>query len=338
MNRKDAVVVVITRSCCCCCCADNTNATTTTTTTTSSIMGRGKVWSAAECKHLAEAWLDVSEDKNEVDVKGVSQDGDQFWDRVFNKYVLKGRQDGCYGERAVSAVRNFWSDNISRDCKKFNKSLIKVYASRPTGVTLEEKINIAVALHLKKADTASSRHRSFNANDWKFYQAWLVLKEHSAFIPPSPQQLEEAVDLEDEEENTEQEESGGNTTDSETRRLFTTPGATAAVAVSAKSKSYRGPGPGAKKTKKLAKQEEYQRKKTKLQESMVELATKRAADFTQYVNNNARAQAWNMAMSGYNTFKDSDPARVAHYKQALDKIMFGDDANDVSQANDDSSD
>jgi hypothetical protein len=297
-------------------------------------MGRGKVWSAVECKDLAEAWIDVSEDKNEIDVKGVSQDAEQFWERVFNKYALKGCSDGCYGERGASAVKNFWSDNIARDCKKFNKSLMKVYASRPTGVTLDEKINIAVALHLKKADTASSRHRDFPCSDWKYYQAWLVLKEHRAFIPPSPTQLEDAVELDDDDEEGGTEgdtESGGVTTDSDTRRLFTTPAAGhCAVDASAKTKSDRGPGPGSKKTKKLAKEEEYRKKKTKLQESMLELATKRASDFSQYVTNNARAQAWNMAMSGYNTFKDTDPERAEQYKQHLDKIMFGDDANDAN--------
>jgi hypothetical protein len=294
-------------------------------------MGRGKVWSPVECKDLAEAWLDISEDNNEVDVKGVSQDAEQFWERVFNKYVLCGNQEGCYRDRGVSAVKNFWTDSISRECKKFNKSLMKVYASNPTGVTLEEKINIAVALHLKKAETASSRHRSFPAEDWKFYQAWLVLKEHSAFIPPSPKQLDEAVELDEEEVvNQDSGGSGDISTDSETRRLFNTPAGSVSVAVTAKSKRDRGPGPGCKKTNKLAKEEEYRKKKTKLQESMVELATKRAADFSQYVTNTGRSQAWNMAMSGYNTFKDSDPARAEQYKQALDKIMFGDDNNDDS--------
>jgi hypothetical protein len=295
-------------------------------------MGRGKVWSSVECMDLADAWLQISEDQNEVDVKGAYQDGDQFWRRVFDRYASKGHQDGCYGDRAISAVKNFWSDSISRDCKKFNKSLMKVYASRPTGVTLEEKINIAVALHLKKADSASSRHRSFPPNDWKFYQAWLVLKDHSAFIPPTPQQAEEEpVELEEEEEDTEKEESGGSTitnSDSENRRLFTTPGASAVVSVSAKTKTDRGPGPGAKKTKKLLKEEEYRKKKTKLQESMVELASKRASDFSQYVTNSARAQAWTMAMSGYKEFKDSDPERAETYKQAMDKIMFGGSSND----------
>jgi hypothetical protein len=119
------------------------------------------------------------------------------------------------------------------------------------------------------------------------------------------------------------------------QRLFNTPGYPVSVTASTKRSNdyYRGPGPGAKKTKKLAKEEEYRKKKTKLQESMVELATKRAADFTQYVNNQARAQAWNMAMSGYNTFKDSDPERAEQYKKHLDKIMFGEDGDN----NDDSS-
>jgi hypothetical protein len=61
-------------------------------------MGRGKQWTSVECKDLAESWLDVSEDRNEVDVKGVSQDAEHFWRRVFDKYSLKGRQEGCYGE------------------------------------------------------------------------------------------------------------------------------------------------------------------------------------------------------------------------------------------------
>jgi hypothetical protein len=237
-------------------------------------------------------------------------------------------------------VKNFWSDSIARDCKKFNKSLVKVYASRPTGVTLEEKVNIAVALHLKKADTASSRHKGFPVNDWKFYQAWLVLKEHRAFIPPTAHQVEESVDLEDLEDDeivfgADEDSPIESLTESgssiETRRLFTTPGCAVSVTASTKKrKDDRGPGPGAKKTKKLAQLEEYRKKKTKLQESMIELASKRATDFTQYVNNTARAQAWNMAMSGYNTFKDSDPERAEQYKQHMDKIMFGGDDNDDS--------
>jgi hypothetical protein len=288
-------------------------------------MGRGKVWSSAECQHLAEAWIDVSEDKNEVDIKGVNQDGDQFWQRVFSKYAFKGRQEGCYSERGVSAVKNFFSDNISRDCKKFNKSLIKVYASRPTGVTNEEKINIAVAMHLKKADTASSRHRDFPVNDWKFYKAWLVLKEHRAYIPPTPEQVENtAVEVEDDEEEVGEIESRGSGGSGDTE------GATVAIAASAKTINDRGPGPGSKKTKKLAREDDYRKKKTKLQENMVQLAAKRASDFSQYVTNTGRSQAWNMAMSGYKAFEHSDPERAQTYKEAMDKIMFGDVANDDS--------
>jgi hypothetical protein len=55
------------------------------------------------------------------------------------------------------------------------------------------------------------------------------------------------------------------------------------------------------------------KKKTKLQESMVQLAAKRAEDFSQYVNNNARSQAWNMAMSGYNTFKEGRSITSGHW-------------------------
>lgn len=287
-------------------------------------MGRGKQWASTECKHLAEAWIAVSEDQDELEVKGANQDSDRFWNRVYSKYIAKGRQEGCYGERTLSAVKNFWSDNISRDCRKFNKSLVKVYASRPTGVTQAQMTNIAVALHQKKADTASSRHRDFPLGDWKFYEAWLVLKEHRAYMPPTPEQLELSIELEededDEEEQATNEDNSSLTSSSnnEARQLFT-PG----TSVAGGSTKKRGPGPGAKKSRKLAQEAEYRKKKVKMQESMLELASERQKQFAQYVTNTAKAQAFNMAMNGYNAFKDSDPARAEQYKQQLDYIMFG---------------
>lgn len=306
-------------------------------------MGKGKQWTPTECKHVAEAWIEVSEDQDQDTVKGANQDGDEFWDRVYTRFTLKGSADGCYGMRSLSAVRNYWTDNIARDCKRFNKSLVLVYASRPTGVSIEQKINIAVALHLKKADTASSRHRDFPPGDWKFYEAWLVLKEHRGFRPPSQEQIEDQVELDDDDDDElpDAEGTGGEDSNStpsdlsgnEGRRLFT-PGANVSVSVSngTKNKS-RGPGPGARKTKKLAEEAEYRKKKTKMQETMLQLASQRQKDFAMYVHNSAKAQAWKMAMDGYNAFKDSDEERAEQYKQQLDRIMFGDDKEDNNNGN-----
>ena len=84
-------------------------------------MGRGKEWKPEEDQHLAEAWVAVSEDAGETDVKGTNQDGDVFWKRVYDLFVSKcpvDNPDGVYGKRTVSAVKNHWKDYVSRDCKK----------------------------------------------------------------------------------------------------------------------------------------------------------------------------------------------------------------------------
>lgn len=300
-------------------------------------MGKGKQWTTKECKHLAEAWIEVSEDQDQTEVKGANQNADAFWRRVFARFVAKAPPDhlsGTYSGRGENAVRNYWTDNIARDCKKFNKSLMKVYQSRPTGVTLEEKTNIAVALFLGKADTASSRHKGYPTGDWKFFEAWLVLKNHRAFIPPTPEQQENAVELDDDDDEDREEDIAEDTSPSdisvsgnEGRRLFT-PAAGGLAAVS--TKKSRGPGPGAKKTKKVAEETEYRRKKTKLQEDMLALASQRQKSFDMFVHNTAKKSAFDMAMNGFNAFKDTDPARAEQYKKQLDLIMFGEDADSTT--------
>ena len=283
-------------------------------------MGKGKVWSSDECLHLAEAWLHTSEDEGEPEVKGTNQDSTEFWSKVVNKFAGKGppNPDGIYKDRQQNAIMNHWKDKIARDIKKFNKALLLVFASKPTGVTEQEKVNIAVALHLKKADSASSRHKDFQPHDWKFYKAWLVLKEHRAFIPPSPQQMEDAEEIEDEEgddlvESTVNNNSNNNSNNSSAVTLFTTPIASTS----------RGPGPGARKTKAKADENEYKKKKAKIHEELLEVQKKKQKDFAAFVENTARAQAFKMAVLGFNTLKDSDPGAAAMYKESMQRILSG---------------
>jgi hypothetical protein len=103
-------------------------------------MGKGKKWSSEECKHLAMAWISVSEDTGEVDVKGTDRDSSDFWKAVTTKFASYGpeKQNGIYGDRAATAVENQWKDQISRDVKKFNKSLLKVM--QYPGLTLRDSI------------------------------------------------------------------------------------------------------------------------------------------------------------------------------------------------------
>ncbi|KAG7337462.1 hypothetical protein IV203_018562 [Nitzschia inconspicua] len=64
------------------------------------------------------------------------------------------------------------------------------------------KINMAVAIHLGKSDSMSYRHKGFEPNDWLFYQAWLVLKSHRAFLPRTPPPPDEDIEeIEDDEDS-----------------------------------------------------------------------------------------------------------------------------------------
>ena len=142
-------------------------------------------------------------------------------------------------------------------------------------------------------------HKNFECMDWEYYTSWLVFKEHRAFIPPSPPTVENSVDLNEEEDG---ETPSSNNSDEDTgRALFQTP---------ATQERSRGPGGGAKKTKAKVAEDDYRTKKTKLQEGLLEVQKEKADHFASYVNNQARAQAFKMAVMGYNTFKNDEPAEA----------------------------
>jgi sRNA-binding regulator protein Hfq len=304
-------------------------------------MPKGKRWSPEESFDLAQAWINVSEDAGEVEVKGVNQDSDEFWSRVRANFKARGPtvQDGTYGDRAVTAIMNHWKDNISRECKRFNKSLLKVHSCNLSGVNQQDKINIAVAIHMGKSDCPAARLRKYQPMNWKFYQCWLALKDHRAFVPPQASapivdvddDKDDEEDDDDEEERTESagNESGdtpGSTTESG-RALFTTPSQGEEADVNTKATA-RGPGPGGKKTRASAAEDEYRKKKTKIQEGILEVQRKRQSDFEAYIKNMSRATAFKMAMSAYQMFKDDDPVQAMRYKNAMSSILSGDTAAD----------
>ena len=53
----------------------------------------------------------------------------------------------------------------------------------------------------------------------------------------------------------------------------------------------------------------------------MEVQKERQTDFKMYVNNQVRQQAFKMAVLGYNTLKDDDPAEAAKYKAAMSNII-----------------
>ena len=272
-------------------------------------MGRGKQWTPEESLHLAEAWLEISEDVGAAEVKGTNQDSHVFWARIEESFKAKAptpNPEGQYNDRATSDIITQWKDKISRQAKKFNKALMKVFRSHPTGCTEQNKINMAVAIHLRKTDKMDYTHRDYIASNWQFYPAWCVLKEHRAFLPPQVPNEDNTVELTEDEDVTPVvlEEDG-----------LVTP-------VQKKGTS-RGPGAGARKTKALAREEEYRNKKAKVQEGLLEVQRKRMECFDTYVTNQARTSAFKMTMMAYDCFKDHDPAEAAKYKQKMQDIMEG---------------
>ncbi|KAG7364433.1 hypothetical protein IV203_037635 [Nitzschia inconspicua] len=136
----------------------------------------------------------------------------------------------------------------------------------PTGYSKQEKINMAVAIHLGKSDSMSYRHKGFEPNDWLFYQAWLVLKSHRAFLPPTPPPLDEDIEeIEDDEDSDPPSDTASDTSGDSDVQPSMQP---------SKQRS-RGPGYGVKKTKALKKQEGYRAKKHKTQQEYLEIQRQR---------------------------------------------------------------
>ena len=161
---------------------NNTNINTNTT------MPQGKKWLSEEYKALTIAYIQTSEELEVKALKGTGQTGEQFWKKVMVRLEANAphgdEADGRYHNRGLLPVWNQWKDNINWNVKGFNKCLLTIYKSNPTGVTEDEKINMAIAIHVGKVDVMNYRMAEFKPNDWKLYQAWLVLKDHPAFLPP----------------------------------------------------------------------------------------------------------------------------------------------------------
>ncbi len=237
-----------------------------------------------------------------------------------------------WADRKDSAIQSHWTDKISRDVKKFNSHLLRVFNSKPTGVTDQQKVNMAVAIHEGKIDCMSHRHKDFEARDWKHCPCWLALKEHRAFQPPSPNAATVDIDSDGEDDNNTGEDSPpsdsppSNSSPSETdsddpRALFATPANLKAAS--------RGGGPGGTKTKALADMAEYRKKKLKVQHDILVVQQQKATEFANFVSNQARSEAFKMAAMGHNTFKDSDPLEAAKHKQTVNDVLTGNTAADM---------
>ena len=108
----------------------------------------GKQWTPTEVGVACRAYCSATQDS----IKGADQKAEDFNQKlvdIFDKLSPANCDDGTYfhcGEH----VFLYLCDNVFPDVQKFNKARQIVEASSPSGVTDDQKINMAVAIHLEK--------------------------------------------------------------------------------------------------------------------------------------------------------------------------------------------
>ena len=291
-------------------------------------MGRGKEWSKEESLHLAESWVAMSEGDGADKVIGTNQSVEQFWQGVMNIFITKAPQPtppGIYGNREWTALKSHWSEALSRDVKRFRKSLNRVYARNLSGCSDQDKINIAVVIHRGVSDAPDYRLATYDPSLWKFYECWQFLKTHPAFmfnneLPPSAASSQTLSST----------ASSPLETDDSIDIMFTTP--TAGASIYAKS---RGPGPGIKKTKSNVTDDEFKKKKIKFNDDFLAALQQRQQTYSDHVSTIQKNQMFKNAAIGFELFKDIDPEEAEKYKKMMSDIMKQGTNDDLR--NDDSS-
>lgn len=142
-------------------------------------MGRGCGWSSNELESLARSWVHATEDP----VTGIDQTAGRFRETMFAKFKTfapPDSSDKTYGGRTSKSVRAKF-DELAADIQKFREALRRVGVSNPSGVTRDEILSMAIAIHLGHRDTMSYDARSYPHSEWKNHLAYKVLMNHPKF-------------------------------------------------------------------------------------------------------------------------------------------------------------
>jgi len=139
-------------------------------------MGRGKAWTKEERERVAIAFIRASCDP----IVGRNQRSDAFANRIHEEFI-KGcsaaKLNGTYTERNVASILSFFRKAVSPDVAAFNKSLRLIHASKCTGCTEEDQLNMAVAIHCKATKGRDYNMKSFPSDEkWLNFRAWKVLQ------------------------------------------------------------------------------------------------------------------------------------------------------------------
>ena len=82
-------------------------------------------------------------------------------------------------------MQQFVPKHIFPDVQHFNAALRSVETRKLTGLSEQQKINMAVAVHLGKAKTPHYRFKDFDPVEWPNYYSWRYLRDCPKFQPQS---------------------------------------------------------------------------------------------------------------------------------------------------------
>ena len=140
----------------------------------------GRHWSGSEiapaCKAYAKATLNP--------LVGADRDIDSFSREILTHMVdfsPADAADGTFQHRGLR-VYQYLRDNVFNSFHKFNKCLRHIYVCNPTGVTEQQKINMAAAVFNRKVKGLDYAFKDYNAaSHWKMYQGWVAVRHLPKF-------------------------------------------------------------------------------------------------------------------------------------------------------------
>jgi hypothetical protein len=142
-------------------------------------MGKAAQYSSEEGRVIAMGWLTATYTEKGTDQKAESFRSDMY-DAIFLN-APPNAAEGTFHHRGDRKLFNYWRDTISKHVNVFSKSRRLVNASQPSGVDEQQKINMAVAIHMKLATKMDYEYKDYDPTKWKHYSAWLVVKDTPKF-------------------------------------------------------------------------------------------------------------------------------------------------------------
>ena len=153
-------------------------------------MPKGRRFTEQENHLFAKAFCWATNDG----IKGVDQSGESFMERVLQhvkRHAPANAPEGSFHHRDVGSIQRQLA-KIKADVAKFMASLRQVLLVEWSGIPEEQKVNMAVAVHLGKAKAPGYEWRNFNPTLWPNFHAYKVLSTLAQFQNPKVQAMSSA--------------------------------------------------------------------------------------------------------------------------------------------------